>query len=424
MAQLIKSFLLIEKFSQKPSIFKTKINLASFHFSKTNKSMKNFKFKNPTKIIFGKDTISNLSKEIPKDGKVLMLYGGGSIKRNGIYEQVAQALDGVEWMEFGGIPSNPEYAVLMKALEVIKKEDITYLLAVGGGSVIDGVKFISAAAYYEGDHPWDMLAKRIRPKKGMPFGTVLTLPATGSEMNSGTVITNKATKEKLSMGSPALFPQFSILDPNVIQSIPKRQIANGLADSYSHVLEQYMTYPVGALLQDRIAEGLFQTLIEVAPKMMADEFDYKAASNFMWSCTMALNGMIQLGVPTDWATHMMGHELTALYGIDHARTLAIITKSHFDYNFENKKEKLAQYAERVWNVTEGTLEEKAKAGIEKTEAFFHSIGIKTKLSEYTDDYKGTAEEIAKRFTERQWLGLGEHRNLSPKNVEEIVGMAY
>lgn len=386
--------------------------------------MKNFSFKNPTKIIFGKDTIAKLSKEIPKDGKVLMLFGGGSIKRNGIYEQVVEALNGVEWMEFGGIPPNPEYSILMDAVELIKKENITYLLAVGGGSVIDGVKFISAAALYEGDNPWEILTKRIRVKKGMPFGTVLTLPATGSEMNSGSVITNKATKEKLSFGSPALFPQFSVLDPNVIRSIPKRQIANGLADAYTHVLEQYMTYPAGALLQDRFAESILQTLIETAPKMMAEEFDYTTAGNFMWCCTMALNGLISKGVPTDWAIHMMGHELTAMYGIDHARTLGIMTKSHYDYNFETKKEKLAQYAERVWNVTEGTLEEKAKVGIEKTESFFHSIGIKTKLSEYTDDYEGTAEAIEKRFAERQWLGLGEHGKVTPADVKKIVEMAY
>ena len=353
-----------------------------------------------------------------------MLYGGGSIKKNGIYEQVKAALKGVAVIEFGGIPPNPEYSILMKALEVIKKEGITFLLAVGGGSVIDGTKFLSSAALYEGDEPWDILAKRKRTYEGMPFGTVLTLPATGSEMNSGAVINNAATKEKFSMGGPGLFPKFSIMDPQVVKSIPKRQIANGLADSYTHVLEQYMTYPVGALLQDRISESILQTIIEIAPKMMEDGFDYEASANFMWCCTMALNGLIQKGVPTDWAVHAMGHELTALYGIDHARTLAIIAKSHYDFNFESKKEKLAQYAERVWQVAEGTLEEKANAGIEKTEAFFHSIGIKTKLSEYTDQYKGTAETIAQRFTERKWLGIGEHRNLSPEDVGKIVEMAY
>ena len=386
--------------------------------------MRKFEFKNPTKIIFGKDSIAKLSKELPEGAKIMMLYGGGSIKRNGIYEQVKTALVGFEVIEFGGIPANPEYDILMEALVIIKKENVDFMLAVGGGSVIDGVKFISAAAYYEGDDPWDILKKRIRTFKGLPFGTVLTLPATGSEMNSGSVITRAATKEKLTMGGPGLFPQFSICDPQVVHSIPKRQLANGITDAYTHVLEQYMTYPVGALLQDRIAEGILQTLIEIAPRIIADPTDYEAASNMMWSCTMALNGLIQLGVPTDWATHMMGHELTALYGIDHARTLAIIAPSHFRYNLETKKEKLAQYAERVWNVTEGNLEEKALAGIEKTETFFHSLDIKTTLSEYITEYEGTAETIAQRFTDRQWMGLGEHRKLTPQDVEEIVKMSY
>lgn len=386
--------------------------------------MQNFEFKNPTKIIFGKDQISKLEKEIPKNAKILLLYGGGSIKKNGIYEQVTKALSAFDYIEFGGIPANPEYEVLIKALQLIKNENITFLLAVGGGSVIDGTKFLSAAALYQGSEPWDILANRTPTLKGMPFGAVLTLPATGSEMNSGAVITRKATKEKLGMGGAGLFPQFSILDPRVVQSIPKRQIANGLADAFTHVLEQYMTYPVNASLQDRFAESILQTLIEVAPVIIEDTSNYEAASNFMWCCTMALNGLIQKGVPTDWAIHAMGHELTALYGIDHARTLAIITKSHYTYNFETKKEKLAQYALRVWNVTEGTMEEKAKIAIHKTEHFFHSIGIKTKLSEYTEDYGGTAKIIAKRFEERGWTALGEHKALSPADVNRIVEMAY
>jgi NADP-dependent alcohol dehydrogenase len=386
--------------------------------------MNNFDFQNPTKIIFGKDQIKKLSEEIPQNAKVLLLYGGGSIKKNGVYDQVKTALENFEVLEFGGIPANPEYAVLMDALKIIKNENITFLLAVGGGSVIDGVKFISAAALYEGDEPWNILKNSERTMKGMPFGSVLTLPATGSEMNSSAVITRRETKEKLAMGGPGLFPVFSILDPQVVQSIPQRQIANGVADAFTHVLEQYITYPVDGMLQDRFSESILQTLIEVAPKILKDPSDYNAAANFMWSCTMALNGLIQKGVPSDWATHMMGHELTALFGIDHARTLAIIGPNHYTYNFENKKEKLAQYAERVWKVTDGTLEEKAKAGIEKTKAFYNSLGIKTSLSEYTDDYKGTAEIISKRFTERGWKGLGERQDVTPIDVEKIVEMSY
>lgn len=388
--------------------------------------MNNFDFQNPTKIIFGKDEISKLSNEIPVGAKVLMLFGGGSIKKNGVYKQVSEALSNFEVIEFGGIPANPEYVVLMEALDIIKKENITFLLAVGGGSVIDGTKFLSAAALYEGEEPWDILVKNIRTEegKGMPFGSVLTLPATGSEMNSGAVVSRAETKEKRVLGGPGLFPKFSILDPQVIKSIPKRQIANGIADAFTHVMEQYMTYPVDAKLQDRFSESIMQTLVEIAPSMLNEEYDYKAASNFMWSCTMALNGLIQKGVPSDWAIHMIGHELTALYGIDHARTLAIITESHYKVNLEDKKEKLAQYAERVWKISEGTLEEKALAGIEKTTKFFHSLGIETKLSEYTENYKGTAEEISNRFNERGWKGLGEKGKVTPKMVEKIVEMSY
>ena len=384
----------------------------------------NFEFKNPTKIIFGKGEIEKIATEIPADSNILLLYGGGSIKKNGVYEQVKTALKDFDVEEFGGIPANPEYAVLKKALTVIKEKKITFLLAVGGGSVIDGTKFLSSAAEYKGDNPWNILDKKIPTLKGMPFGTVLTLPATGSEMNSGAVITRSETKQKLTMGGPGLFPVFSVLDPSVVKTIPQRQLANGLADAFTHVLEQYMTYPAGGLLQDRMAEGILQTLVEVAPVILKDPTNYKAASNFMWSCTMALNGLIQKGVPSDWAIHMMGHELTALFGIDHARTLAILTGSHYSYNFESKKEKLAQYATRVWGVTDGSIDEKAKEGIEKTIAFFHSLGIKTKLSDYTKEYEGTAAEIAKRLKEREMTALGEHGTLTPEDVEKIVTLSY
>ena len=386
--------------------------------------MLNFEFKNPTKIIFGKGQIEKIATEIPANSKVLMLYGGGSIKKNGIYEQVKNALKSFEVIEFGGIPANPEYEILMDALRVIKEEKITYMLAVGGGSVIDGTKFLSSAALYEGETPWDILKNGIKTEKGLPFGVVLTLPATGSEMNSGSVITRRETKEKLGMGGPGLFPQFSILDPEVVQSIPQRQLANGITDAFTHVLEQYMTYPIGAALQDRFAESIMQTLIELAPRITKNPSDYEAASNFMWSCTMALNGLIQKGVPTDWAVHAIGHELTAQFGIDHARTLAVIAPSHYRYNLEAKKEKLAQYGKRVWGINEGDTLAIAKAAIIKTEDFFKSLGIDIKLSDYTDDYKGTAEKIAKRFIERGWVGLGEHKTLAPKDVEKIVEMSY
>lgn len=386
--------------------------------------MLNFEFKNPTKIIFGKGEIAKIANEIPRDAKVLLLYGGGSIKKNGIYDQVVAALKDHSWEEFGGIPANPEYEILLKALEVIKSQNINYLLAVGGGSVIDGTKFLSSAALYEGNDPWDILDKGIRTEEGMPFGTVLTLPATGSEMNSGAVISRREIGAKRGMGGPGLFPQFSILDPEVVASIPKRQLANGVTDAYTHVMEQYMTYPVGADLQDRMAESIMQSLIVTAPKVIENPADYTTAANFMWCCTMALNGLIQKGVPTDWAIHAIGHELTALYGIDHARTLAIIAPSHYRHNIESKKEKLAQYGERVWNITEGDTLTKALKAIEKTETFFQSLDIPTQLSDYTEQYAGTAQAVKKALAYRGWVALGEHKNVTPDDVEKIVEMSY
>lgn len=386
--------------------------------------MNNFTYQNPTKIIFGKGQIKKLNKEIPQNTKVLLIYGGGSIKKNGIYEQVTTALKSYEVVEFSGIPANPEYQVAMEAVELIKKENISYILAVGGGSVIDATKFISAAVKYEGEDPWDMVVKQIQPKDAMPFGTVLTLPATGSEMNSGFVLSRRERKEKIALLSPLLFPQFSILDPTVIVSIPERQVVNGIVDAFNHTLEQYMTYPIGADLQDRFAESILATLINDAPKVLKNKEDYPAAANFMWSCTMALNGLIAQGIPTDWAIHGIGHELTALYGIDHARTLAIVGMPHYRHNFEAKKEKLAQYAERVLGIGEGTVEEKAHKAIEEIETFYHSLGVKTKLSEYTEDYEGTAEKIQKRFEERGWKGIGEKGMVTPKDVAEILKMSY
>jgi NADP-dependent alcohol dehydrogenase len=386
--------------------------------------MLNFEFKNPTKIIFGKGEIAKLSQEIPANAKVLLLYGGGSIKKNGIYEQVIAALKGFDIVEFGGIPANPEYDILMEALTTIKKENITYLLAVGGGSVIDGTKFLSSAALYKGDEPWDILKNAIRTEIGMPFGTVLTLPATGSEMNSGAVVSRKSVGQKLGMGGPGLFPQFSILDPSVVASIPANQIANGIVDAFTHVLEQYMTYPVGADLQDRFAESILNSLIVTAPKILANPSDYTEAANFMWCCTMALNGLIQKGVPTDWAIHAMGHELTALYGIDHARTLAIVAPRHYLHSIENKKEKLAQYAERVWGISRGDTLTKAELAINKTEDFFQSLDIPTHLSDYTAQFQGTAEKVSESLSQRGWVALGEHKDITPDKVKSIIEDSY
>ena len=387
--------------------------------------MLNFEFYNPTNYIFGKNQIEKLSKLIPENAKILLCYGGGSIKKNGIYDQVLKNLNGHEIIEFEGIEPNPHFETLMKAVKIVRKEKITFLLAVGGGSVIDGVKFISGATNYVGD-PVEILKKRVLftdLSAVIPFGTVLTIPATGSEMNSGSVVTIAATQEKLVLGGSALFPKFSICDPTVIQSLPKRQLQNGIIDAYTHVLEQYLTYPHDAILQDRIAESILQTLVEIGPGVVENPIDYKLASNFMWCATMALNGLIQKGVPSDWATHIIGHELTALYNIDHARTLAIIAPNLYTIMFETKKQKLAQYGKRIFNLT-GSEDEIAKEAINKTTEFFHLMGMQTKLSENTDDYQKSAIFIAERFTERGWKALGEKQNITPEKVREIVEMSY
>jgi len=387
--------------------------------------MLNFELYNPTNYIFGKGQIEKLTNLVPKNAKILVAFGGGSIFKNGIYDQVKQALTGFELIEFGGIEPNPHFETLMKAVEIIRAEKIDFILAIGGGSVIDGVKFISGAVNYAGN-PIEILQKRILFKDlstVIPFGTVLTLPATGSEMNSGAVVTIAATQEKLTLGGSALFPKFSICDPTVITSLPKRQLQNGVVDAYTHVLEQYLTYPHDGFLQDRIAEGILQTLIEIGPKVVENPSDYALASNLMWSCTMALNGLIQKGVPSDWATHMIGHELTALYGIDHARTLAIVGPNLYQELFETKKEKLAQYGKRIFNLT-GSDEEIAAAAIVKTTAFFHVMGMQTKLSEYTTEFEQAANFIVTRFEERGWKGLGERQNVTPEKVRAIVEKSY
>src|SRR5690606_21031502 len=385
--------------------------------------MLNFELYNPTKIIFGKDQIDKLSKEIPQGAKILMVYGGGSIFKNGVYDKVKSALQGYDMIEFGGVEANPYYETLIKAVEIIKKEKVDFVLAVGGGSVIDGVKFIVSVASYEGD-PLDIFYRKYRPTKALPFGTVLTLPATGSEMNSRSVVSRKETQEKMSFGSDVTFPKFSFCDPTVIVSLPKTQIQNGVIDAFSHVLEQYLTYRHDAILQDKIAESILKTLIEIGPKVVENPNDYRLASNFMWSCTMALNGLISKGVPTDWVTHMIGHELTALYGIDHARTLAIIFPSLYRVMFDSKKEKLAQLGREVFRLT-GIDEQLAKNTILELEKCFHIMGMKTKISDNTtQDISNTAEFIRNRFEKRGISIMGEKQNITLEKIQEIVALSY
>ncbi|MCO5259036.1 MAG: iron-containing alcohol dehydrogenase [Crocinitomicaceae bacterium] len=384
--------------------------------------MNNFEAYNPTRIVFGKDQYHRINELMTEQSikKVLLVYGGGSIKKNGIYDQVMAHLANFSVVEFGGVEANPEYSTLMKAVEIVKKESIDFILAVGGGSVIDGVKFIVGAALYDGE-PWDVLERKPGCKftNALPFGVVLTLPATGSEANSSAVINRSELKMKRTLGGPNLFPIFSICNPQVVASLPKRQIVNGIVDSFMHTLEQYLTYPSGNLLQQRQAESILQTLVEIAPKILENPSDYEAAANLMWCSTHALNGNLRAGVPTDWCTHMIGHELTAFYGIDHARTLAIIAPRLFENQFDNKFNLLVQYGKRVWNLS-GDDKMIANQAITKTESFFQQLGIQTKISDYTTNTAFIADEIKNRFIDRGWTGMGERKAITPDDVKEIV----
>ena len=383
--------------------------------------MQNFEYQNPVKILFGKGQIAAIGKEIPAEARILLTYGGGSIKKNGVYDQVRTALAGRKVEEFGGIEPNPRYETLMRAVEKVRAGNIDFLLAVGGGSALDGTKFIAVAAPFAGE-PWDIVSKGARATSAVPLGAVLTLPATGSEMNSFSVVTKWATREKLAFGNPLLYPRFSVLDPETTFSLPPRQVSNGIVDAFVHTLEQYMTYPVNSPLQDRMAEAILVTLIEEGPKTLAQPRDYEARANFMWAATMALNGLIAVGVPQDWATHMIGHEITALHGLDHAQTLAIVSPSMLTVKSDTKREKLLQFAERVWGIREGTAEARIAAGIERMRRFFEQVGVPTRLSAYGVGPE-TAAVVAGRLQKRGWTALGERKDITPAVVERILTLA-
>ena len=373
--------------------------------------MLNFEFYNPTRIIFGTDTIQRIHDFVPSDARVLMLYGGESARKNGTLDEVRTALGQREIQEFGGIEPNPSYETLMKAVELIREQKLDFLLAVGGGSVIDGTKFIAAAVNYADDE-WQILETHgAKITQALPFGSVLTLPATGSEMNSGGVVTRKSTQTKLAFGSSHVFPQFSVLDPNKTYSLPVRQLANGVVDAFIHVMEQYLTYSVNAQVQDRFAESLLQTLIEIAPKVVEESADYDTRANLMWTATMALNGLIGAGVPQDWSTHMIGHELTALHNIDHARTLAIVLPANMQVRRAQKRDKLLQYAERVWHIVDGDEEQRIDAAIARTRVFFEDLGLPTRLADYQLGAKDI-DEVIKQLEAHKLTKLGEHQDIS------------
>lgn len=377
--------------------------------------MNNFVFQNPTKLIFGKGQIAKLSEELPKGKKIMVTFGGGSVKNNGVYDQVVAALEGFDFVEFWGIEPNPKVETLRKAVEQCKREGVEFLLAVGGGSTLDGTKLIAAAAKIEAD-AWELVCNPKLYEGTLPFASVMTLPATGSEMNRGAVISNLATGEKYSFYNT--YPVFSILDPEATFSLPKFQIACGLADTFVHVMEQYLTITDCSPLMDRWAEGVVQTIVEVAPKALAEQKEYDAMATFMLSATMGLNGFVAMGVPQDWATHMIGHEITALTGTTHGQTLVIVLPGVMNVLREQKGGKIVQFGERVWGIKEGSKDERIDKTIEATEQFFRSLGLATRLSELSIG-EDVVSEIVHRFSERGTL-LGESKNIDYRLVEEIL----
>lgn len=376
--------------------------------------MKNFTFYNPTRLVFGKGMINKLKEEIPASHRIMVTFGGGSVKKNGIYDQVVKALEGRDFIEFWGIEPNPAVETLRKAIQLGKEQGVDFLLAVGGGSVIDGTKLIAAGLKYDGD-PWDLVLKH-KVTDTVPMGTVLTLPATGSEMNNGAVISRTETHEKLDFYCN--YPVFSILDPEATFSLPPHQIACGLADTFVHIMEQYMTTTGQSRIMDEWAEGLLRILIEIAPQIQNNSHNYELMADFMLSATMGLNGFIAMGVTEDWATHMIGHEITALHGMTHGATLAIVLPGTLRVLREQKGDKLVQYGERVWGITEGTRDERIDKAIEKTEGYFRKLGLATRLGE-AQIGEETIAEIERRFNQRGYA-LGEAGNVTGAVARQIL----
>ena len=375
--------------------------------------MNNFNLHTPTRILFGKGAVSELRAQIPAGARVLITYGGGSVKKNGVLDQVYSQLEGLDVLEFSGIEPNPTYETLMKAVEIVRQQKVTFLLAVGGGSVLDGTKFIAAAANYPADiDPWNILLTHGNDvKSAIPMGSVLTLPATGSESNKGAVVSRRTTGDKQAFMSEHVQPVFAVLDPVYTYTLPPRQVANGVVDAFVHTVEQYITYPVNAKVQDRFAEGILLTLVEDGPKALKEPENYDVRANVMWAATMALNGLIGAGVPQDWATHMLGHELTAMHGLDHAQTLAVVLPSLLNEKRNEKRGKLLQYAERVWNITEGSEEERIDAAIAATRNFFEQMGAPTRLSAYGLD-GSTIPALLVKLEEKGMTKLGERQDIT------------
>lgn len=383
--------------------------------------MLNFTYKNQTEILFGKGQVAAISQRIPTAARVLMLYGGGSIKSNGVYQQVQQALLHHQVFEFAGVEPNPSYETLMQAVALCRQQHIDFILAVGGGSVIDGAKFIAAALHFSGD-PWDILVAKAKFTQVVPIGAVLTLPATGSESNGNSVVTKKATTQKRSFSSTLVQPQFAVLDPEFTYSLPERQISNGIVDAFVHVMEQYLTYPVQAEIQDRFAESILQTLLHVGPKALKQPKDYQHRANLMWAASMALNGLIGAGVPQDWSTHMIGHELTALYGLDHAQTLAIVLPALMFVQRHQKHAKLVQLGRRVFAINDQNEEVVIDQTIKAVQDFFETVGVKTRLSDYQLDAQ-VVQNVVNNLERNGMTALGERQDIDLTKAAAILRLA-
>ena len=382
--------------------------------------MYNFQYANPTRICFGEGQIATLPELVPAGSRLLVLYGGGSIKQNGVSEQLTQALAGREWLEFPGIGVNPQYDQLMEAVALVKRERIDFLLAVGGGSVVDGTKFVAAAACFEGEDPWEILLDKAPVKAALPLGCVLTLPATGSESNPAAVVSRG--EAKLSFYNPLVLPRFAVLDPTTTYSLPPRQVGNGVVDAFVHILEQYLTFPVGGEVQDRLAEGLLQVLVDNGPRALTEPTNYQVRANLMWAASLALNGLIGRGVPQDWSTHAIGHQLTALHGLDHAQSLAVVLPSLLREQSAQKQEKLAQFAERVWYSGREDRALRIEEAIIRTEQFFQQMGVGTRLADYglTESCIPAICSNLKRFG---LTALGEQQDIDPDKVARILSHA-
>lgn len=383
--------------------------------------MLNFIYKNQTEILFGKGQMSEITSRLPENAKVLLLFGGGSIKKNGVYDQAMSALADVDVIEFGGVEPNPTYETLMQAVATAKEQNVNFILAVGGGSVIDGAKFVAAAYNFAGE-PWDILVKGAEFSNPLPIGAVLTLPATGSESNGNSVVTKKETSQKRAFSSPSVQPVFAVLDPEYTFSLPERQVSNGVVDAFVHVIEQYLTYPVNAPLQDRFAEGILQTLISEGPKALSEPQNYDVRANVMWSATMALNGLIGQGVPQDWSTHMIGHELTALYNLDHAQTLAIVLPALMHVQKEQKSIKIQQLGERVFGFNYNDEAEQIDKSIKAVQDFFEAMAVKTRLADYDLDEQAI-DAVVKNLEKNEITTLGEHGDIDLAKVKQILALA-